>query len=79
MEVNLVVEATKFMILGMGTVYLFLYLMIIVMNIQGAILQRYFPDKKSSTTHTATQSTSSSKNRVAAIMAAILHHNQHKA
>lgn len=43
MELNLVVEGLKFMVLGMVTVFLFLILMVIVLNIQAKLVQRFFP------------------------------------
>ena len=42
---NLVAEGLKFMVLGMGTVFLFLILMVIVLNIQAKIINKYFPEK----------------------------------
>ncbi len=42
-EINLVSEGFKFMILGMGTVFLFLILMIFVLNLQAKIIQKFFP------------------------------------
>ncbi len=45
-DVNLVVEGLKFMVLGMTTVYLFLLLMIFVLNMISKIVQKYFPPKK---------------------------------
>jgi len=44
MEINLVEEGLKFMVLGMGTVFLFLILMIGVLNLQAYIIQKYFPE-----------------------------------
>jgi oxaloacetate decarboxylase gamma subunit len=46
MEANLVVEGLKFMVLGMTTVFLFLMLMIFVLNIISKITNKYFPHKK---------------------------------
>ena len=43
MEMNLIDEGIKFMILGMGTVFLFLILMIAVLNLQAYIIQKFFP------------------------------------
>ncbi len=47
MEVHLVSEAFKFMILGMGVVFLFLYLLVQLMKLQAYIINRYFENKKS--------------------------------
>jgi len=46
MEVNLVVEGLKFMVLGMTTVFLFLMLMIFVLGIISKITNKYFPHTK---------------------------------
>jgi len=42
MEVNLITESIKFMVLGMTTVYLFLILMIYILKLQAFIIQKYF-------------------------------------
>lgn len=49
-EVNLIFEATKFAILGMGTVFLFLLTMVYILNIQAKIVGKFFPDKKEEST-----------------------------
>ncbi|HFB53364.1 MAG TPA: pyruvate carboxylase, partial [Sulfurimonas autotrophica] len=38
METNLVLEGVKFMILGMGTVFVFLIIMIACMNIMSSVI-----------------------------------------
>ena len=45
MEINLVTEGFKFMVLGMVTVFLFLVLMVIVLNFQSKLLNKFFPPK----------------------------------
>jgi len=45
MEINLVAEGVKFMIIGMGTVFLFLMIMIVVLKFQAHIIGKYFPEK----------------------------------
>ena len=42
-EVNLISEGVKFMILGMGTVFMFLILMIITLQLQAKVIQKFFP------------------------------------
>jgi len=42
-EMDLVMEGVKFAILGMGTVFLFLILMIFILNIQAKLIQKFFP------------------------------------
>lgn len=43
MDINLVSEGLKFMVLGMVTVFLFLILMVIVLKLQSKIIMKYFP------------------------------------
>jgi len=43
MEVNLVTESFKFLVLGMATVYVFLILMIYVIKLQEIVLKKLFP------------------------------------
>ena len=45
MDANLVLEAFKFMVLGMTTVFLFLILMVFVLKVQANIVNRYFLKK----------------------------------
>ena len=45
-EVNSLLEALKFMVLGMGVVFLFLTIMIYVLKIQSFILTKFFPEKE---------------------------------
>lgn len=64
------------MVLGMVTVFLFLIAMVIILNIQAKILNRFFPQKATPTpsrknTSTATVSNQDAKAKVAAITAAI--------
>ena len=75
-DVNLVVEGLKFMVLGMTTVYLFLLLMIFVLNIISRIVHKYFPPKKLSPVHARRASPVTPKSNnddavVAAIVASI--------
>ncbi len=43
MDINLVAEGLKFMVLGMVTVFLFLILMVIVLKIQSSLIVKFFP------------------------------------
>lgn len=77
MDTSLVFEGTKFMVLGMGTVFVFLVLMIVAINVMSMIIHRFFPEPEG--TAPATTSTSAKSNvsaKVAAITAAIMHHKQ---
>ena len=78
MEVNLVGEALKFMALGMGIVFSFLTIMIFALKAQAALIAKYFPEEKkvSSTSNELQPKPTDNKNVVAAITAAIIHHNQ---
>jgi oxaloacetate decarboxylase gamma subunit len=46
MEVNLIAESLKFLVLGMSTVFMFLVLLVLVLNIQAKIIMKYFPHKE---------------------------------
>ncbi len=48
MEINLVVEGLKFMVLGMVTVFTFLILMVIILHYQAKLLSKFFPQKVAS-------------------------------
>ena len=81
METNLVMEALKFMVLGMGIVYAFLIIMIFALKAQAVLIGRFFPEndnivvvKKAHPNVTQTDTTK----KIAAITAAIQHHNNQK-
>ena len=77
MEVNLVGEALKFMALGMGIVFSFLIIMIFALKVQATLIAKYFAEdeKKSSTSVKVQSKATDNKNVIAAITAAIMHHN----
>ena len=64
MDVNLVTEAIKFMVLGMTTVFLFLILMIYILKAQAYIIQKYFADKEKQDSNLAKDNQSSSSQTV---------------
>jgi oxaloacetate decarboxylase gamma subunit len=75
METNLILEGFKFMGLGMGTVFVFLTIMIACMNAMSAIIDRFFPEPQASAgAATTTSAPKDNKKIVAAITAAIKHH-----
>ena len=78
METNLVVEGLKFMALGMGTVFLFLVIMIAMMILQAKVIQRFFPEPNEGSLPLppAQQTQQSKNNKVAAIVAAIALHRR---
>lgn len=45
MEINLIGETLKFLVLGMSTVFMFLVLMVLVVELQSKIIRKYFPPK----------------------------------
>ncbi|MBE0494958.1 MAG: OadG family protein [Campylobacterales bacterium] len=74
MEINLVAEGLKFMVLGITTVFLFLMLMVALLYVQSAILTTFFPQKPTPKPHTSGSASSSSSDEttlVAVISAAI--------
>ncbi len=77
-EVNLVWEGVKFMFLGMGTVLAFLIIMILAMNLQQYIIQKFFPERTIVPTSTpqASRGDATRQKKVAAITAAIMHHQK---
>jgi len=77
-EVNLVVEALKFMILGMGIVFLFLTVMIFALKLQAKLIAKFFPEEVKtdiSSTWKPQVKQEDEKDTIAAITAAIIHHN----
>ena len=79
MEINLVTEGLKFMVLGMGVVFSFLIILIFVLKAQGALLTKYFPEKKIEPVKRPNTSASSNETeKVAAIVAAVQHHKNLK-
>lgn len=72
---NLIFEGFKFMALGMGTVFSFLIIMIVAMNLQSYIINKFFPEPVA-TPDSATKN--NNKAKIAAISAAITHHKNVK-
>ncbi|HFU74996.1 MAG TPA: hypothetical protein ENK66_01990 [Arcobacter sp.] len=76
-EVNMVSEAFKFMALGMGIVFTFLSIMVVVLKLQAKLINKFFaeePKAKGPTKEWQPQS-EDDKQITAAITAAIIHHN----
>lgn len=77
MDANLVLEGFKFMLLGMGTVFVFLITMIIMMNVMSTLIHKFFPEPMPSVLGEETKSNNKNdKKIIAAISAAIAHHKQ---
>ncbi|MBN2824036.1 MAG: OadG family protein [Campylobacterales bacterium] len=70
MEVNLVTEGLKFMVLGMLIVLVFLLLLVEIMKLQAKLINKYFPQKSPAAPTPSTSPDEESK-RVAAIIAAV--------
>ncbi len=77
MEVNYVFEGLKIMMLGMGTVFSFLVVLIILMNVMSKVVHRFFPEPNDVDNNTSPAMDNNAK-KVAAITAAIMHHRQVK-
>ncbi|MCK4875856.1 MAG: OadG family protein [Sulfurimonas sp.] len=75
METNLVIEGFKFMGLGMGTVFSFLVILIVMMNLMSNIINKFFPEPKP-IANRAKNTQNNNKKVVAAITAAIKHHRE---
>lgn len=77
MDTNLVLEGFKFMLLGMGTVFVFLITMIVMMNVMSKLIHKFFPEPVPSVSGEKTKSNNKNDKKViAAISAAIAHHRQ---
>lgn len=74
METNLILEGFKFMGLGMGTVILFLIILIVCMNILSTVVHKFFPEPHQNVDAPVKQE--DNKKVIAAITAAISHHRQ---
>jgi oxaloacetate decarboxylase gamma subunit len=77
-EVNLLAESFKFMILGMGVVFLFLYILVKVVELQAYLINKYFPEVPAPATPVATNTTEDENRRVAAIIAAVAEFRKNK-
>lgn len=76
MEVNLITEGLKFMVLGMTTVFLFLILLIYILKLQAKLIEKYFPEPEKKKTITpivpaVTENKQDESQVIAAITAAI--------
>ncbi len=68
-DVNLILESVKFMMLGMTVVFTFLFLLIVVVNIQAKLIKKFFPEKTPVVSNSS--GPSNEPHHVAAIVAAI--------
>ncbi len=70
MEINLVSESLKFMVLGMSVVGVFLVILVQVIKIQAKIIDKYFPEKAPEVPATSNNANEEA-HHVAAIIAAV--------
>jgi len=75
METNLVMEGFKFMALGMGTVFMFLIVLILMMNLMSYVIHKFFPEPQANL-DAPVENQKDNKKIIAAITAAIAHHRQ---
>ncbi len=78
METNLVFEGLKFMALGMGTVFIFLITLIGMMILLSYVVHKYFPEPVAAPSTPKAEPVPSNNNKIAAIAAALMHHNQNR-
>lgn len=71
MEVNLVGESLKFMVLGMLIVFVFLIVLVQVMKLQAKIINKFFSKPEPQTVPTSKDSATQEAHHVAAITAAV--------
>jgi len=74
MEVNLIGESLKFMVLGMSVVFLFLFMLVQAIKLQARIINKYFPEKEA----VAVTPPVDDSSKTAAIIAAITEFKKNK-
>jgi oxaloacetate decarboxylase gamma subunit len=70
MEIDLVGEGLKFMVLGMAIVFVFLMVLVQVVKLQAFIINKYFPEKTPEAAPASSNATQEA-HHVAAIVAAV--------
>ncbi len=71
MEINLVAEGLKFMVLGMLIVFAFLAILVQVMKLQAKIIGKFFKEEAPVVTTPTTNDSEEESRQVAAIIAAV--------
>ncbi len=72
MEIDLVGESLKFMVLGMLIVFVFLYVLVQVMKLQAKIINKFFPEKAPAAAPSSTGTTAKqNEDHIAAIIGAV--------
>lgn len=76
---ELMSSGIELMLIGMGIVYLFLTMLVVVINIMSVLIQRFFPEVPPNTLIVPTIVTGVDKSTIAAISAAVhAYRNRHK-
>jgi len=70
MEIDLVGEGLKFMVLGMTIVFAFLFVLVQVVKLQAMIINKFFPEKAPEVASVSSNATQEA-HHVAAIIAAV--------
>ena len=78
MEINIVGEALKFMVLGMLIVFVFLLVLVQVMKLQAKLINKYFPEKAPEVPPPASSTAQEEAHHVAAIVAAVAEFRKNK-
>jgi len=78
MEINLVAESLKFMVLGMIVVFIFLAVLVQLMKLQAKFIEKYFPEKEVALSAKSKKNIIDESVRTAAIIAAIAEFNKNK-
>jgi len=77
-DVNLVTESLKFMVLGMGIVYIMLSLIVLLTNLQAKIVAKYFPDKPNNPIGVKSKTVTGSSSDTAVVAAIVAAVNEYK-
>lgn len=72
MEISLIGETLKFLVLGMSTVFMFLILMVLVVELQSKIIMRFFSNYPSETMPQEIHQTSNKYAQSSPVIAAIV-------
>ena len=76
---ELIMSGVELMLVGMGIVYLFLTMLVVVINIMSKVVERFFPEAPANTLVVPTVSSGIDKSTIAAISAAVhTYRNKHK-
>lgn len=78
MVTALLVQSANLMLIGMGSVFCFLWLLVLAVTLLSRVMQRHFPvpAKETDTTNTSAAETAVTPAIIAAITAAIHQHRQ---